>query len=81
MTTALVYGLEMLCYSGNVLSGIIAFNLWRMQEKTYINKLFLLYFAIDCSIGMLEPYFLFKIEKERLALLKARIYIMSWQKL
>ena len=73
MTTALVYSLEMLCYSGNILSGIIAFNIWRMQEKTHINKLFLVYFAIDCLIGILEPYFLFKIEKERLALLKAWI--------
>ena len=68
MTTALVYSLEMLCYSGNILSGIIAFNIWRMQEKTHINRLFLVYFAIDCLIGILEPYFLFKIEKERLAL-------------
>ena len=71
MTTALVYSLEMLCYSGNILSGIIAFNIWRMQEKTHINRLFLVYFAIDCLIGILEPYFLFKIEKERLALSKA----------
>ena len=67
MTSALVYGLEMLCYTGNILSGIIAFNIWRMQEKTHFNRMFLVYFAIDCLIGILEPYFLFKIEKERLA--------------
>ena len=52
MTTALGYWLEMLCYSGNILSGIIAYNIWNMQEKTHINKFFLVYFAIDCSIGI-----------------------------
>ena len=69
MTTALVYWLEVLCYTGNILSGIIAYNIWNMQEKTHINKFFLVYFAIDCSIGILEPYFLFKVQKERLDLI------------
>ena len=69
MTTALVYWLEMLCYSGNILSGIIAYNIWNMKEKTHINKCFLVYFAIDCSIGIVEPYFLFKVQKERLDLI------------
>ena len=32
-------------------SGIIAWNIWRIQDKTQINKLFMVYFAIDCSIG------------------------------
>ena len=73
MTTPYIYGLEMLCYSGNILSGIIAFNIWRMQEKTHINKMFLAYFAIDCIIGLAEPYFLFKIKKERLD----RLYLIS----
>ena len=68
MTTALVYWLEMLCYTGNILSGIIAYNIWNMQEKTHINKFFLVYFAIDCSIGIVEPYFLFKVQKERLVI-------------
>ena len=68
MTTALVYWLEILCYSGNILSGIIAYNIWNMQEKTHINKIFLVYFAIDCSIGIVEPYFLFKVQKQRLDL-------------
>ena len=69
MTTALVYWLEMLCYTGNILSGIIAYNIWNMQEKTHINKFFLVYFAIDGSIGIAEPYFLFKVQKERLVAL------------
>ena len=66
MTTAYVYGLEMLCYSGNILSGIIAFKIWRMPEKTHMNKMFLAYFVIDCVIGLAEPFFLFKLKKERL---------------
>ena len=66
MTMANVYGLEMLCYTGNILSGVIAFKIWRMPEKTHLNKMFLAYFAIDCVIGLVEPFFLFKLKKERL---------------
>ena len=69
MTSLLIYVLETLCLSGNVLSGIIAFNVWRIQEKTLINKMFLVYFAIDCVIGATDPYFLFKLFRERLVLI------------
>ena len=69
MTTVLIYALEMLCYSGNILSGIIALNIWRMQEKTLFNKMFMVYFAIDCLIGVTDPYYLFKLYKERSGIL------------
>ena len=65
MASILIYALEMLCYSGNILSGIIAWNIWRIQEKTPINKVFTVYFAIDCLIGVTDPYYLFKLYKER----------------
>ena len=65
MTTAHVYGLEMLCISGNILSGIIACNIWRMPKKTHLNQMFCAYFTIDCVIGLVEPFFLFKLKKER----------------
>ena len=65
MTTVLIYALEMLCYSGNILSGIIALNIFRIQEKTLFNKMFMVYFAIDCLIGVTDPYYLFKLFKER----------------
>ena len=65
MATILIYALEMLCYSGNILSGIIAWNIWRIQEKTPINKVFMVYFAIDCLVGVTDPYYLFKLYKER----------------
>ena len=69
MSYLLIYLLEKLCLSGNVLSGIIAFNVWRIQEKTLINKMFLVYFAIDCVIGATDPYFLFKLFRERSGLM------------
>ena len=65
MASILIYAMELLCYSGNILSGIIALNIWRIQEKTLFNKVFMVYFAIDCSIGIIDPYFLFKLYKER----------------
>ena len=60
-----IFSLETLCYLGNFLSGIIAGKIYRMQHKTRINKMFLFYFSIDCWIGSIEPYFLFKLYKER----------------
>lgn len=68
MKSVIIFTLEMLCYSGNIMSGIIASKIWRIQEKTLINKMFMVYFVIDCSIGAIDPYFLFKLFKERLEL-------------
>ena len=64
----MIYVLEKLCLSGNVLSGIIALIIWRIPEKSLINKMFLVYFAIDCMIGASDPYFLLKLFRERLGL-------------
>ena len=63
---ALMLALELLCYSGNFLSGMIARNILRMKQKTLINKMFLGYFSIDCVIGFINPFFLFKLYQERL---------------
>ena len=60
-----ILALELLCYSGNFLSGIIARNIYRMEHKTKINKMFLGYFLIDCVIGLIHPFFLFKLFRER----------------
>ena len=64
----LMLALELLCYLGNVLSGMIARNIYRMPHKTLINKMFLGYFSIDCVIGIINPFFLFKLFRERLGL-------------
>ena len=61
-----ILALELLCYSGNFLSGIIARNIYRMEHKTKINKMFLGYFFIDCFIGLINTFFLFKLFRERL---------------
>ena len=61
-----ILALELLCYSGNFLSGIIARNIHRMKHKTKINKMFLGYFIIDCVIGLINTFFLFKLYRERL---------------
>ena len=61
-----ILALELLCYSGNFLSGIIARNIYRMTHKTKINKMFLGYFIIDCVIGLINTFFLFKLYRERL---------------
>ena len=74
MTSVMIYVLEKLCLSGNVLSGIIAFIIWRIPEKTLINKMFLVYFAIDCVIGASDPYFLFKLFRESLGLIIERAW-------
>ena len=68
MTYVKLYVLEKLCLFGNVFSGIIAFNIWRIPEKSLINKMFLVYFALDCVIGASDPFFLFKLFRERLGL-------------
>ena len=65
MTSLLTSALEMLCLSGNVLSGIMAFNIWRIQEKTLFHKMFMVYFTFDCVIGAIDPYLLFKLFRER----------------
>ena len=79
MASILVYALEMLCYSGNFLSGIIAWNIWRIQETTLINKVFMVYFAIDCLIGNIDPFYLFKLYKERSGV--HEIYWQFWAQL
>ena len=63
-----ILAVEFLCYSGNLLSGIIARNIHRMKHKTKINKMFLGYFIIDCVIGLINTFFLFKLFRERLDL-------------
>ena len=61
-----ILAVELLCYTGNFLSGMIARNIYRMENKTKMNKMFLGYFLIDCVIGLIHPFFLFKLLRERL---------------
>ena len=49
--------LEGCCHIGIALSFVIARNIYRMEEKSFISKMFLTYFAVDFVIGFLEKYF------------------------
>ena len=53
------------CYSGASLSGILAWRLFKMENKTFFNKMFLVYFSLDFVLGMVETFFLFKLCRER----------------
>ena len=57
--------LEGLCYCGAASSAVIVWRLAIMSNLSWVNKMFLLYFTIDCIFGILETYFLFKLHTER----------------
>ena len=57
--------LEALCYCGAASSAVIVWRLATMSNLSWINKMFLSYFSIDCIFGILETYFLFKLHTER----------------
>ena len=56
--------LEALCYCGAASSAAIVWRL-AIMHLSWINKMFLLYFSIDCIFGILETFFLFKLNTER----------------
>ena len=51
--------LEGCCHIGIALSCLIARNIYRMEEKSFISKMFLTYFAVDFVMGVTEKYFHF----------------------
>ena len=51
--------LEGCCYVGIALSFLIARNLHRMEDKSFLSKMFSAYFAIDFVMGLLEKSFHF----------------------
>ena len=48
-------------FVGTVFSGIIAVHMLRMDNLTFVNKLFLIYFIIDTVHGYLLGFFSFKL--------------------
>ena len=56
--------MEFFCYLGPCLSAFIANKIRTMKEKTFITKMFLLYFFIDSLMGSIETYCLFKLKKD-----------------
>ena len=56
---------ELLCYSGGFLSLVIAWRLFKMENLTFLNKMFLVYFSTDFVFATVETYFQFKLLRER----------------
>ena len=57
--------LEVVSYLGSVFSALIARNTSRIKNKSFINKMFLFYFATDFIMGTIETFYLFKLKRER----------------
>ena len=60
--------LQVACFVGNVLSLLIVRCLIRLGSPlklTFLNQLFLIYYAIDAIVGSAEINFLFELKEER----------------
>ena len=55
-------GAETACYIGAMLSALMAYRLFRMHDKTFINKMFLWYFTVDAIMGTLFTFLLFRVQ-------------------
>ena len=54
---------ETACYLGASLSASISKRIFEMRDKTFINKMFLWYFAVDAIMGTLNTFLLFRLER------------------
>ena len=50
-----------LSYLGSGIAAIIAFKLFQMENLTFLNKIFLLYFSLDSVAGLAQTYWLQKL--------------------
>ena len=65
LTLPYLYILEISCYMGVSTSALIAKNSLRIQNRSFISQMFLIYFIADFIMGISETFFLFKLGKER----------------
>ena len=54
---------ETACYLGASLSASISKRIFEMRDKTFINKIFLWYFAVDAIMGTLNTFLLFRLQR------------------
>ena len=54
-----------LSYSGSAVGVLFAYKLFKMENLTFINQMFLLYFCVDSVIGLLQTFSLEKLQKEK----------------
>ena len=55
-------------FTGDILSLLIVRCIFRIgspQKLTFLNQMFLIYYAIDAIVGSTEIHFLFKLKEER----------------
>ena len=55
-------------FAGNILSLLIVRSIFRIGNPlklTFLNQMFLIYYAIDAIVGATEIHFLFKLKEER----------------
>ena len=57
--------LEVVFYAGQFLGAIIFWRLYKMETWTFINKMFMAYFATEFFLGTAEIYLFFKMIRER----------------
>ena len=59
---------EYCCYTSSALSALIAYRLLRMgnfRNLTFINQMFVFYYAADAVLAFIEAFFLFKLFNDR----------------
>ena len=55
-------------FAGNILSLMIVWCIFKIGSPlklTFLNQMFLIYYAIDAIVGSTEIHFLFKLKEER----------------
>ena len=52
---------ELCCYTGTVLSAVIAWRLANMDSRSWIHNMLLLYFCLDAVCGTAETALLFRL--------------------
>ena len=54
-----------LSYSGSAVGVLLAYKLFKMENLTFFNQMFLLYFCVDSLVGILQTFCLEKLQKEK----------------
>ena len=52
-------------YGGPGAGILIAYKLFKMENLTFFNKMFLLFFSVDSIVGIIQTFCLEKLQKEK----------------
>ena len=64
-----------LSYSGSAVGVLLAYKLFKMENLTFINQMFLLYFCVDSVIGLLQTFSIDKLQKEKWVIYKTNKFL------